>query len=1073
VSLEKRTVPVDLVGGLAKGEDDFASEGLGKLRNARWRLNGQVGKRSGNAARVGTGLPAIEVDRNTIVGLDGVPHVLTNDGAYRYDSRESEWRQMNEGSPLPSRIVTSPLARPNDSIIKPDCAVIGTLMCATWQDDEVEKAFYAFYDVAEDTPRLVSGPHEFSRSIGYDPAIVDRVRVIGIGQSFIACGRVSQTAATSDLYRVRYDISAGDYTFGAHAIVQTAADDDSVIMEKSATESHFYIGCGDAGAGKVFRFTAAGAQIAALTFVGRPAPVCMIHRPIAADIVCLSATGLMTYAAADLGSGSTNVAVFTDPASGTYTGEFGRSAICLADAATEAMWCARSTLSLNYGVGNPTGVQFVWVNFNFGSTFGDNVVSSQVLVGQAFYTAKTGPVFCVADQSCFVSNVVGTGGPAYKVAPVGYYVAPFLREIIVDTGEELLEEVIVEYVARGRWCQDTMYSWVTNTHLPRIAIDHAGVSKVQVQNTYQVMSTGTGTAIDLAGQKVDLIGSVFWWAPPARNVTAQGLRILGHGVGSTVIDGGQFAELTPPCPTAVMDVEYDTAITMNSNVSGLQVEGANIVLVWRWFDEKGQIHRGAPSTPKTVTSLVSVAPFHPRKLTLPRCYPTGFLGDRFTEPEVEVYLYPNGTLPAPDVAEYRLIGVVPTEPDPSDEGRVYIALCVSSILVPVIRPRYAVSIAYSTWTAATVPLYTDSGELEAWPSPPLLDVVSTQSRLWGLNAEGARLSIWYTKPMAAGRAPEWSPLLTIDVPQEGGDCVALAALDDKIVALKRRQIFVFTGDPGDQAGDGSSMQRPRLVSGDVGCVNVNSVVEGPFGVAFQSERGWYTLSRGLELTFIGDAMTSAFDADWAIATVPLPYVETSVLVPSESEVRWAVTQGRGSNDALCAVWNYHANRWCVQTAYDARSLALVDGDQWRLGYGASIVYQETPDAWTAFAGQTQEMLSPWLKVNGLAGFQRVWRIVLTLRWYSGTVVVQTSVDYKPQTEVTKTWSAVTLATLVDATTRLVQLDIRPTVQRCEALRIGIGGLDTDQGRGYEVVGCQLEVGTKKGAFKKIAAAARG
>jgi hypothetical protein len=183
---------------------------------------------------------------------------------------------------------------------------------------------------------------------------------------------------------------------------------------------------------------------------------------------------------------------------------------------------------------------------------------------------------------------------------------------------------------------------------------------------------------------------------------------------------------------------------------------------------------------------------------------------------------------------------------------------------------------------------------------------------------------------------------------------------------------------------------------------------------------------------------------------------------------------RGTSPTLCAAWNYRLNKWSVGTGYDARSSVVVDGVEWRMGrVSATALRQETPDGWASGEPLIQRVDSPWIKLNGLAGFQRVRRIILTFHWYSADISITTVTDYLAVTESTKQWSAATLATLVDAATRRVQLVVYPTVQKCEALRVYIVSvLGSEAGRGWELVGCQLDIGVKKGSSKKLPAAAR-
>lgn len=1070
MSLDKRSIPISLVGGLSKGEDDFAAEGNARVRDGRFRLNGQIGKRSGSSDRRVTGLPALgSTDRNAIVELDGVPHVITGDGTYRRNIADGKWRAMNRGAPRPSRLTTSPLVRTNDNLTRPDCAVVGTLLCATWEDAETAQGFYAFYDVSEDTPRLISGPTPFS-------TIIDRIRVIAVGavadipDRFVVVGRIG-SGTTADLWQTQYLISNGTYTFAAPTLIVIAATAFVTVEPTSNAKNYFVVANGSTGA-RFRRYEYDGTLLAStLMTTAANLPYAIVHNPTTARLVGISPNGNLTHIADDLSGVDATVVALTAPASGApFT--FGRAAICLADA-IGGMWVGRSAVPVitGYSIGSPMCTQMVHLDAVYKVTGVSQVPGQFVLAGQAFYTAPTGPVFCVANQYATSTSLSGNG---FTNAPVGFYVRPVLTD----------PPGTINLVTIGRFNQDAIYTYDVGAHLPHVCTDHATRSTTTSQRrAFMCSSVGANDGASFAGRKVDLVSVSLWYADAARNVTAQGLRLMGNGAGTTALDGAMVQDNTPDVAGYLTADGFDTTITQANNVywpSGTTTS-INLIIVWRWIDAKGNAHRSAPSAPFNLGTPVSGGAFNPLKVVFPSQRPTGLLGDQYTTPEVEVYMFPVGFAGA----EYRLVGIVPPTDDPAEEARSFIVLMNGSLSAPVaalIRNRVEVTDGW--WGTASVAggnrpgLYTDTDELASWPSPPLLDLVSTQSRLWGLSAEGQRLDVWFTKPIAEGFAPEWSDTLRVVVPQEGGDIVALAGLDDKVVCLKRRRIFVITGDPGDATGFGGSMQPPRALASDVGCIDVNSVVEGPFGVAFLTERGFYTLSRSLELTFIGEPMIDGLAANWSLATYPQPVVIASDIVPSESEVRWSVEPYRGAASQIVVAWNYRLNKWAVQTSYDARSLCVADGVEWRLGYGSTAdraLRQETPDIWSSGASDTQNVDSAWIKLNGIAGFQRLWRIVITLRWYTGDVWASTATDYKAPTEVTKTWTEATLNTLVDATTRRVQLVVQPTVQRCEALRLYVAGVPGagNVGQGFELIGCQLDIGVKKGSNKKLPAAARG
>jgi hypothetical protein len=424
--------------------------------------------------------------------------------------------------------------------------------------------------------------------------------------------------------------------------------------------------------------------------------------------------------------------------------------------------------------------------------------------------------------------------------------------------------------------------------------------------------------------------------------------------------------------------------------------------------------------------------------------------------------------------DFRMLGIVTPHLDATDEGLVYAAITRNGTNLP-----YSVDLA--TWDANSllggiVPrsLYTTSfggTELAASVAPALLSICSTQSRLWGLSGED-RLDVWFTKPMVLGYAPEWSDTLRVRIPQEGGPSVAIAALDDKVVVFKRSKVFVIEGDGGDSSGNNSSLRPPRLVSSDVGCDTVESVIEGPFGIIFHSERGFMLLSRDLSYRFIGDRVMDQMTA--ASRDGQARSVSSACIIPSETEVRFALKTSGASTADVGLAWNYRLDRWTRRDGLAPIFSANVGGVEWSAVYEAGTsIYYETPFAWTLAPYQVRA-LSSWIKLNGIAGFGRLWRAVFLFRWYSGPIAIACGVDYQSDPDSTRLWDATALAGLVDGSGR-VELSVKPVTQKCEAVQFTVGGFGDDaklSGRGFDLIGVSLEVGVKKGAFKRLPAAAR-
>lgn len=1124
MSLEKQTVAVPIVDGLSDNDDNFASDppGFLELIDARWSRDKQVGKRLGVQfyADVGDGQAITGAkDLNQIVDLDGVAHALTNNGTYRRNGVTNSWDLMNAGALRASRVVSDPLVRINYSCVKSDAAVVGDIVCAVWEQvdkDGPAGAFYGFWDISGDVPRPLAGPFNFN----VHTSITNSVRVVGIGGRYFVATGLNGTSH-GNMCVTAYDTQTGDWTFPANATLDAVNDNHYGLAEGANGASYAYLFYPkQAGPlGVVKKLSTTGAVLATLTMAVNVDAQHLVHNATLAKVVVITRGGLVYHMADSLAGAETAVTPFTNPASGRYTGRFFRATVGLADSSGN-MYAARSTSGYASLLNNaPYATQIVKIDTSF-------VASGENLIGGCVLSAHFSPY--ITEDGCSYLGVAQQGAyatmdadptvtalsqnEAYRAAPCGYVVR--VTEALYQGGGYL------HLATCGRYGQDAMDLlsnksvasagvMVATSHLPHLAYDvSAASSSKRIVTAYPVrLGDYLGGATALRKLAVDMARIQTHNTTPTRNVYAQATRLLGGGTGTGMIDGIDHVEMTPQAPEFVAFNGYDvncydnvwgyvlppvaplTYIQDHIDYTGWDVWGPALgnnpnrqwgfVIVWQYVDARGNIHRSAPSSVKWTkytdfSNIVGPNNFG-SKMVFPPWKPSAILGDKNLVVEAAVYgCPPDGN------GDFRLLGIVTPLVDPADEGLVYVTIAKGAAT----RPKNAVML--QNWDAvdpAPRSLYTSAdggGELEHDPSPPLLSICSTQSRLWGLNGED-RLDVWYTKPLTLGLSPEWSSTLRVRIPQDGGPSVGIAALDDKVVVFKRTKVFVIEGDGGDAAGNASSLRPPRLVSSDIGCDAVESIVEGPFGVIFHSERGFFLLGRDLTYRFVGDRVMDQLTK--ASVDLKTRVVTSACIVPAESEIRFLTDTERGGNYGLALAWNYRLDRWTQRTtATNPKFSSTVDGVEWSVSNSGSgnTILKETPFDWALIPGVSggkttgMAMRSSWIKLNGIAGFGRVWRAVFVFRWYENGITIRTAQDYQAETETAKTWSAGTLTTLVDSTTHRLELAVRPTVQKCESIQFVISEElgQASGGRGFELIGVSLEVGVKKGAYKRLAAEAR-
>lgn len=295
---------------------------------------------------------------------------------------------------------------------------------------------------------------------------------------------------------------------------------------------------------------------------------------------------------------------------------------------------------------------------------------------------------------------------------------------------------------------------------------------------------------------------------------------------------------------------------------------------------------------------------------------------------------------------------------------------------------------------ATFPqIYTSGGVLQAFPAPSCRLVTTWLGRfvLAGTDDD----SIYFSVEAVAGEVPYFSPALRAQ-PFEGGRVTGLAVLDDKLIVLKERSVYVMAGQLPDQRGLNGTIPSPTTIATDSGCMDPYSVVVAPTGVFFRSERGIQLLDRGLNLSFIGENV--ALDIEQAGPVV------APLLVPAQTQVRFdaplAGAEGSGPIvvfDYLMGAWT----RWLVdkgnvpQGRVPVASAALKGRPYWLDGLGT--LWRERRGRYhdsDALRPLTYRWRSTWMTPGGLSGYFKTQAVHVLGAWgFPHILTVNVFVDF--------------------------------------------------------------------------------
>jgi len=496
--------------------------------------------------------------------------------------------------------------------------------------------------------------------------------------------------------------------------------------------------------------------------------------------------------------------------------------------------------------------------------------------------------------------------------------------------------------------------------------------------------------------------------------------IVSGGV-PAVLDGRRCTEYGfhyPPCVSSVL-----TWAGLGGKLDDLGVDTYwQACVVYKWIDSAGIIHRSPPSLPVTGSGVSG-----------------SISSDYFYFPVYNLTLterddLEDGTLPV-TIELYRTVGNGTTfyleheytNAKDAPTTTVSPGLYLSDALI-----------------AESEVLYSDGGGLLNWQPPAARHVVAHGAALWLISAERPT-ELWFSKdindfPRAAG----FDPQTRVIRHDPGGEFVALASLDDKLICFKRAGIYAIVGEPANDLAQGGSLRGPIDVSVQTGCIELRSVVSCPAGVVFQGSKTIWLLDRGLSCKPIGDAIEDTL--------ANYPVVTSAIHDDLRGLVLLTLTSIEGTT-GYTAAWDYQADAWMlwsfpdssgeageatVSAAVVPRGAAGVASDTAReyhmLQGNGSVRYLDTDlrtdDGATAVAMVAS---TAWIQFAGLQGFQRVARLEIHGTWLSAHgVSVAIYYDFESSAAQTVTFSTAQIAALLNGTSE--QFEIQLDRQKCSAVR---------------------------------------
>jgi len=469
----------------------------------------------------------------------------------------------------------------------------------------------------------------------------------------------------------------------------------------------------------------------------------------------------------------------------------------------------------------------------------------------------------------------------------------------------------------------------------------------------------------------------------------------------------------------------------------------NYVAVYEWTDNFGLIHRSAPSIP--ILHTVSGGP-DSVDVTIPTLRLTQKMG---TRTNVSVVLY--RTEAGPGAIYYRVSSV--TAPTYNDTTVDTITITDDTTDADLISQEI---------------LYTTGGVLENIPPPSCKYIEQFKDRIILAGLENPN-EIWTSKINFAGSPVEFNNLLTLYVPSQGGGVSALSVIDDKMLFFKRDRFFISFGDGPNNTGQGGEFAKPQFVSSDVGCDNNNSIVRFPGGIMFGSEKGIYVCDASLNTSYIGAEVE-----DYNNKTI------TSATLEAESnQVRFTTSEGP------TLVYDYFFQQW--STASYAGKDSVIWNKKFVFIDKNGTCFIENNTFRDNGKGISLSMLTGWIAMDSIIGFQRVYKLLLVGQYKSyHKLRISVGYDFSETFEsyyIMDTQDSLDIQTFGEKSpfgsdspfggeSNAYRFAIGLDVQKCQAIRFKIEDLTVSStpgsGEAFNITNIGLLVGIKgtPGKFKK-------
>lgn len=221
-------------------------------------------------------------------------------------------------------------------------------------------------------------------------------------------------------------------------------------------------------------------------------------------------------------------------------------------------------------------------------------------------------------------------------------------------------------------------------------------------------------------------------------------------------------------------------------------------------------------------------------------------------PTVEVWRTPVN--PPDDAPFYLVSGKDPSVLAGGGTNNAYVPNDVNASFVPS-TGFFVLNDSFADATLITKEKNPENGAaLEALAPPGASLILTTDTRVFLAGVPGDPDAVWYSRLRNEGEIASFHDGNRMLVPRPGGRITALAIHNETLTVFRETAVYRLPGEGINNAGGGSNFAAFE-VPGGVGAVSQESVASTQVGTLFKSSKGWYLLTPGWSVQYVGGAVS--------------------------------------------------------------------------------------------------------------------------------------------------------------------------------------------------------------------------